>query len=92
MKKISRSKQFNKDLRNIITKMGDKHFQALIGVVHDLANGDELSSIYRDHTLKGKFSGYRELHLGGDLLLIYQLEEEIIYLIRIGTHAEILGM
>ena len=92
MKKISRSKQFNKDLRNVITKMGDKHFQALIAVVHGLANGDELSSIYRDHTLKGKFSGYRELHLGGDLLLIYQLEEEIIYLIRIGTHAEILGM
>ena len=92
MKKISRSKQFNKDLRNIIPKMGDKHFQALIGVIHDLANGDELSPAYRDHALKGKLSGYRELHLGGDLLLMYQMEEDVIYLIRIGTHAEILRM
>ena len=92
MRKISRSRQFNKDLRNIITKMGDKHFQTLIGAIHDLANDDELSSVYRDHALKGKFAGYRELHLGGDLLLIYRIEEEIIYLIRIGTHAEILGM
>ena len=92
MKKISRSKQFNKDLRNIITKMGDKHFQALIGVIHDLANADELSPAYRDHALKGKLSDYREIHLGGDLLLIYRIEKEVIYLIRIGTHAEVLEM
>ncbi len=92
MKNISRSKQFNKDLRNIITKMGDKHFKSLIHAVHRLSEEDELPPSFRDHALKGRLSGYRELHLGGDLLLLYRIEEEIIYLMRIGTHAEILGM
>jgi len=92
MKKISRSKQFNKDFRNYLMKMGDKHFMTLIDVVHSLVNDEALPSSYRDHDLKGKLAGYRELHLGGDLLLLYRIEGNTVYLIRLGTHAEILGM
>ncbi len=43
----------------------------------------------RDHMLKGEWQGYREFHLGGDLLLIYLLNEESLILVRIGTHSQL---
>lgn len=47
---------------------------------------------YKDHELKGsKWKDHRELHLDGDLLLVYKRYEEInlVVLIDIGTHAEL---
>ncbi|ADV47077.1 type II toxin-antitoxin system YafQ family toxin [Nitratifractor salsuginis] len=90
--KLSRSRQFKKDLRNYATQMGDKHFQSLIEALSCLMEGKPLPSYCRDHPLKGRLAGYRELHIGGDLLVLYTIEDEVIYLIRLGSHAEILGM
>ena len=90
--KFSRSKQFKKDLRNYTLKMSDKHFDALIDALAALSKGDSLPEQYRDHALKGRLANYREFHLGGDLLVLYSVENDIIYLIRLGTHADILGM
>lgn len=49
---------------------------------------------WRDHPLKGGWSGYRECHIGGDFLLIYRLVEEKggsggIVFTRAGTHSEL---
>ena len=43
----------------------------------------------KDHELKGNWQGYREFHISGDLLLIYKIENEILYLVRIGSHAQL---
>jgi mRNA interferase YafQ len=90
--KLSRSKQFKKDLRKYATEMGDKHFQSLIEALTCLVEARSLPLHFRDHTLKGRLAGYRELHIGGDLLLLYTIEGDVVYLLRLGSHAEILGM
>ena len=47
---------------------------------------------YEDHPLKGRdFQRYREYHVGGDFLCMYELDEEInlVTFIRCGTHSEL---
>jgi mRNA interferase YafQ len=42
-----------------------------------------------DHALKGPWAEYRECHIGGDFLPIYQLAGNHINFVRTGTHAEL---
>jgi mRNA interferase YafQ len=90
--KISRSKQFKKDLRNYAARMTDKHFESLVTALSHLVEERPLPARFRDHALSGRLAGYRELHIGGDLLLMYAVDGEVVYLLRLGTHAEILGL
>ncbi len=58
-----------------------------------IANDESLGAEWKDHELKGNWGGYRELHVGGDFLLIYKIEPfpkyEVVYFVRIGTHSEL---
>jgi len=89
--KISRHKQFKKDFAKHFKTMQDKHFQSFIDAISILANGKELPAQYKDHQLKGNFFKFREFHIGGDLLVMYAIEDDIVYLLRIGTHSELFG-
>ena len=55
-----------------------------------VANDAPLSPEYLDHELTGEWKGFRECHIGGDFLLIYELQAdgEIIFT-RTGTHADL---
>lgn len=79
IKKISRSQHFNR-----------KHVERVIA---RLAKGERLESRYRNHTLAGRFQGCFECHLRPDLLLIYQVDikENLLLLLRIGSHSELFG-
>jgi mRNA interferase YafQ len=51
---------------------------------------------WKDHPLKGEWSANRELHVGGDFLLIYRLDEGAgksgtVVFVRAGTHSELFG-
>jgi len=89
--KISRHKQFKKDFSKHFKNMQDKHFESFIDAISLLANNKILPAKYKDHQLKGSLSKYREFHIGGDLLVMYVIEDEILYLLRIGTHSELFG-
>jgi mRNA interferase YafQ len=58
-----------------------------------IANDHPLGPEWLDHALKGKWADHRECHIGGDFLLIYQLQgtgnHEILSFVRAGTHAEL---
>ena len=59
-----------------------------------IANDAPLGPEWLDHPLKGEWSGTRECHIGGDFLLIYELDEAAgksgaINFVRTGTHAEL---
>ena len=54
-----------------------------------IANDDLLGPEWLDHPLKGIWEDYRECHIGGDFLLIYQIEGKAINFVRAGTHAEL---
>lgn len=60
-------------------------------VVNLIANKKTLPIKYRDHKLNGEFAEYRECHIQGDLLLVYQIikDELVLVLINIGTHSEL---
>jgi mRNA interferase YafQ len=54
-----------------------------------IANDAPLGPEWLDHPLKGDWSDYRECHIGGDFLLIYQVEGNAINFVRTGTHADL---
>ncbi len=59
-----------------------------------IANDAPLGSERRDHALKGAWVNHRECHVGGDFLLIYQVDDSprpdgSINFVRAGTHAEL---
>lgn len=58
-----------------------------------VGNDGPLGAEWRDHPLKGDWSGHRECHIGGDFLLTYKLEEmskhSLIIFVRAGTHADL---
>ncbi|MFA5751312.1 MAG: type II toxin-antitoxin system YafQ family toxin [Candidatus Paceibacterota bacterium] len=60
-------------------------------VIKVLVTGEHLPWSFRDHKLTGSLEGYRECHIQGDLLLIYKRENNILYLIDIGSHSQLFG-
>ena len=60
-------------------------------VINILASGEKLGSSYQDHPLHGEYMGLRECHVRGDILLIYEKDEEkmLITLVNIGNHSEL---
>ncbi|MBQ3403735.1 MAG: type II toxin-antitoxin system YafQ family toxin [Synergistaceae bacterium] len=62
-------------------------------VVRMLADDIPLPARYRDHPLHGAWEGSREYHIRPDLLLVYTLEgDNVLWLERLGSHAELFGM
>ena len=58
------------------------------------ANDGPLGPEWRDHPLKGEWLGTRECQVGGDFLLIYEVDDTAgkggtVNFIRTGTHAEL---
>ena len=60
MYKIRSSSRFQRDLKKI--KKRNYDISLLERVLKMLAAGEELPAKYRDHTLTGNYSGFRECH------------------------------
>ncbi|MBQ9258787.1 MAG: type II toxin-antitoxin system YafQ family toxin [Neisseriaceae bacterium] len=60
-------------------------------VTNALMNGKAMKEKYCDHELKGKWLGFRECHIKPDLLLIYEPDDKVIQLVRVGSHSELYG-
>ena len=60
-------------------------------VVDRLSEGKQLDDKYRDHSLTGEYSGYRECHLQPDWLLVYKIVNDTLTLVlaRTGTHSDL---
>jgi mRNA interferase YafQ len=54
-----------------------------------IASDAPLAPEWLDHSLKGKWADHRECHIGGDFLLIYQVDANWINFVRAGTHSEL---
>ena len=54
-----------------------------------LLDSKELPKEAKDHSLKGDWMDFREFHISGDLLVIYQIEDDVIKLVRIGSHSQL---
>jgi len=85
--KLLRHKLFKKDMTK--AKITDTQYAKFIVYIALLLEEKELPKESRDHMLKGEWQGYREFHLGGDMLLIYLLNEDALILVRLGTHSQL---
>ena len=54
-----------------------------------IANEAPLPPQWLDHPLKGKWADHRECHVGGDFLLIYQSNADMVVFVRSGTHSDL---
>ena len=66
-----------------------KKFEDFKKVINKLSTGEKLETKYRDHIFSGQYKGTRECHIEPDWLLIYELTEDELILIRSGTHADL---
>ena len=83
------SNKFKKDLKLAVKRGYD--IKLLENVVNRLANEEPLEPKYKDHTLSGDYSGFRECHITPDWLLVYQVinDELVLFLSRTGTHSDL---
>jgi mRNA interferase YafQ len=54
-----------------------------------IANAAPLPPERLEHPLGGAWAGFQECHIGGDFLLIYELNPAKVVFVRLGTHAEL---
>ncbi|MDQ6631282.1 MAG: type II toxin-antitoxin system YafQ family toxin [Verrucomicrobiota bacterium] len=89
MRTFTRASQFKKDVKRV-AKRG-KDLRKLKIVLDLLIDGAPLSSEYRDHPLRGEFTGSRDCHLEPDWILIYSLTEENSHVRfeRTGSHSDL---
>ena len=89
-KRIFPSSQYKKDYKRY--RFQPKKLAALSVVINMLANGQPIPAEYYPHQLHGNYEGCIECHVQGDFLLIWIDEENnIIELVRLGTHSELFG-
>jgi addiction module toxin, relE/stbE family len=93
-RKIEYTVRFKRDLKKF-RHMPEKRAK-ITKAIQILAEGLPIPLSMRPHKLIGDYAGYMELHIEGDLLLIWielnANNEEIIRLSRIGSHSELFGI
>ena len=90
MKKLQPTTQYKKDykrIRNNAQKVKD-----LKEILKKLMNEEPVPAEYLPHKLTGNYKGCMECHIQNDFLLIWIDEEnDIIELVRLGSHSELFG-
>jgi mRNA interferase YafQ len=84
---LKRHKHFRKD--DLKVKLTDEQYAKRIKYLSLILNTKPLPSEAKDHSLIGEYKGFREFHLGGDMLMIYKVLDNVLYLQRIGTHSQL---
>jgi mRNA interferase YafQ len=88
------AKAFTKDWERL-SRSGRQDMPLLKEVMLLLvANDAPLGPEWKDHPLKGQWAGTRECHIGGDFLLIYEVDETAgksgtVNFLRAGAHADL---
>ena len=84
------TRQFKKDIKRI-EKSGSRDIEKLKAIIKILTEGKQLSLSYRDHKLRGDYTGHRECHIEPDWLLVYKInaQKNMIIFIRTGSNADI---
>ena len=90
MRTISRTNQFKRDYKR--EARGQHRMildEPLSIVINHLMSDTPLLPHYRDHALAGNWLDYRDCHLKPDLVLIYQITDDALNLVRLGSHSEL---
>ena len=84
---LKRHRYFKKD--ELKAKLTDEQYAKRIKYLSLILENKALPNEACDHDLLGKYKGFREFHLGGDMLLVYTVRNDALYLQRMGTHSQL---
>ena len=87
MLKVVFTKQFDKSMA--LYKKRGKKLEKAENYVELLRLQKPLPERCKDHLLIGNYKGMRELKIEPDWLLIYRIENDVLYLIDTGTHSDL---
>jgi mRNA interferase YafQ len=83
MYKVVYTSRMKRDVK--LMKKQQKDMSKLRKVLGILASGEKLPPEYRDHELSGNLKDFRECHIEGDWLLLYQIFESKLILSAAAT-------
>ena len=90
---LVKSKQYLRSYNKFLSSKANNKSarRRLATALEKLLDGHPLPQNYKDHQLKGEFVAYRECHIKSDILLVYQIKDEVLVLllVDIGTHSQI---
>ncbi len=90
MRTISRTSQFKRDYKREARGQHRVVLDELFAnLINHLMSDNPLPLYYRDHALAGNWSDYRDCHLKPDLVMIYQITDDDLTLVRLGSHSEL---
>jgi len=89
MLSIFYSSQFKRDYTAVKKRGYD--IKLMNDVIKLLVTGEPLPAKYKEHALKGKYSGQKECHITPDWLLIYKIDNNylVLTMTRTGTHSDL---
>lgn len=87
MRSLVYSTQFKKDLKRL--KKQGKNFDKFKSILELLIENKPLPQNLHDHPLKSNWSGFRDLHIEPDWVLIYKTSDLILRFERTGSHSEL---
>ena len=79
--------KFRKDYKRMMKRGFD--MSRIDAVVDILVQGKSLPDKYKNHFLVGNYKGCQDCHIMPDWLLIYRIEENVIFFIRTGSHSDL---
>ena len=89
--KVDYTSNFKKQYKKV--KKQGKDLSKLVEVIEKLANGEELDSKYKNHSLINdkNYINCMECHIEPDWLLVYQIRDNelIMLLFAMGSHSEL---
>ena len=91
MLEIKIEKAFKKDIARD-KKSGlynEDDFELLKTMINHLQNEKEIDEKFKRHPLKGNMKGFESIHLKGDWLLIFKIDEEFLNLLMLGKHTQV---
>ncbi|GAA7312791.1 type II toxin-antitoxin system YafQ family toxin [Helicobacter pylori] len=88
MLEIELKKKFTKDLKKHILNQKIE-LEVFDLVVENLRNQIPLDKRFKDHALSGTYKGCRECHIKPDVLLVYRVKDNVLTLVRLGSHSEL---
>ncbi len=87
MLKIELTNSIKKDLKKY--KYQKEVLLELQKIIECLTKRKSLPTKHRDHNLTGNWINHKECHVKNDVLLIYKVEGDILFLTRFGSHSEL---
>ena len=88
MRAIVQTSQFKQDLKKI-KHSGRYKLDDLLAVIDTLACDKTLAKKHKAHDLTGNWQTHKECHIKPDWLLIYQLLDDKLVLVRTGSHSDL---